>query len=185
MTYTVTTNLERKGNGIKVENAIAFFRSLEKTKVSSGIHKEAGGKIIKRASRTEFGSPVFGSWMTPFGIVNQVPPRPAIRMSLYPEMKEEITDTYSKNINKQKKHKLKAPYDSALGVQKEVGIKAQYLQQNKMIEGGYSWEGNTTGNDPEHNGVRTIVYKGFDDPWIQTGETLAHVDYKISANLKR
>lgn len=175
MAYTTTIKLERKGNGIKIEDAIAFFRSLEKNKISSGVHKDAGIEYVKRAAHTEFGTPVFGDWG--WGIV---PPRPAIRMSLYPEMKEEITKTYSKNINLEKKSKLMSPNNSALQVQEEIGSKAQFLQQNKMIEGGYSWEGNTTGYDPEHNGIRTIMYKGFDDPWISTGETLSKVDYKVT-----
>lgn len=180
MTYTMTIKLERKGNGIKVDDAITFFRSLEKNKISSGIHKEEGQEYIKRAAHTEFGSPVFGSWETPFGTVSQVPPRPAIRMGLYPEMRKDITDTYYKNINTQKKSKLRNPNSNALDVQEQVGMKAQYLQQQKMIVGGYSWEGNTTGNDPEHNGIRTVVWKGFDDPWISTGETLEHVNYKVT-----
>lgn len=180
MTYGVTTKLERKGNGIKPNDAIAFFRNLEKTKVSSGIHKEEGQEYVKRAAHTEFGSPVFGSWETPFGTVHQVPPRPAIRMFLYPEMKEEITNTYSKNINSEKKSKLRMPSNNALEVQEQVGMMCQYLQQEKMIKGGYSWEGNNTGNDPEHNGIRTIIWKGFDDPWISTGETLGHVNYKVT-----
>ena len=180
MTYTVQTKLERKGNGIKVENAIAFFRNLEKNKISSGIHKEEGREYIKRASHTEFGSPVFGAWETPFGKVNHVPPRPAIRMYLYPEMMKEVSNTYSKNINSEKKTKLRTPSNNALEVQEEVGLKCKTLQQEKMRKGGYSWEGNTTGNDPEHNGIRTIAYKGFDDPWIQTGETVTKVNYKVT-----
>lgn len=180
MAYTVTTKLERKGNGIKVEDAITFFRSLEKNKVSSGIHSDAGAEIVKRAVHTEFGEAKFPQWETPFGTVRHVPPRPAIRMTLYPEMKKEVTSTYSKSINNEKRGKLKNPNNNALEVLDEVGMKAQYLQQNKMIEGGYSWEGNISGNDPEHNGIRTIAYKGFDDPWISTGETLSKVDYKVT-----
>lgn len=180
MAYTVQTKLERKGNGIRVEDAIAFFRGLEKNKISSGIHKEEGQEYIKRAAHTEFGSPVFGAWETPFGTVNHVPPRPAIRMFLYPDMLKEVSDTYSKKIDIEKKNKLKSPNNNVLEVQEKVGMKCQYLQQEKMIKGGYSWEGNNTGNDPEHNGIRTIMWKGFDDPCISTGETLQHVNYKVT-----
>lgn len=181
MAYNMFAKLERKGNGIKVEDAITFFRDLEQLKVSSGVHSDEGSEYIKRAAHTEFGTTRFAPWNTPFGMVYVVPPRPAIRMGLYPEMRKEITDTYIKNINAQKKSKLKKPGNNALSVQEEVGIKAQYLQQEKMRKGGYSLEGNTTNLDPEHNGVRTVAYKGFDDPWIgKTGETIEHVNYKVT-----
>lgn len=180
MTYTVRTKLERKGNGIKVENAITFFRNLENHKISSGIHSDAGAEIVKRAVHTEFGESMFYQWETPFGTVRHVPPRPAIRMTLYPEMKKEITSTYFESINNEKHKNIKNPNNNALKVLDEVGMMAQYLQQDKMIRGGYSWEGNISGNDPEHNGERTIAYKGFDDPWRQTGETISAVSYKVT-----
>ena len=177
MAYTVTTKLERKGNGIKVEDAITFFRNLEKNKVSSGIHSDAGAEIVKRAVRTEFG----GHWFEPpFGDSGTVPPRPAIRMTLYPEMKKEITFTYSKNIDIEKRGKLRSPNTNSLDVQKAVGEKCQFLQQEKMIEGGYYVYGTGKKYDPEHNGQKTIAWKGFDDPWISTGETLSKVDYKVT-----
>lgn len=175
MAYTIQTKLERKGNGIKVENAIAFFRSLEKNKISSGIHKDEGQEFVKRAAHTEFGTPRFGDWG--WGIV---PPRPAIRMFLYPEMMDEVSKTFYEYINSEKKTKLISPSSSAQEVDEQVGYMCQYLQQTKMMDGGYSLEGNTTGLDPEHNGLPTIEFKGFDDPWISTSQTLAHVNFKVT-----
>lgn len=177
MAYNIHTSFEKKGNGIKVENAIAFFRNLSEYKISSGIHKDAGLEYVKRAVHTEFG----GHWFElPFGDSGIVPPRPAIRMYLYPEMREEITTTYSKGIDSEKKGKLRVPSTNSLEVQKEVGEKCQYLQQEKMIEGGYDTSTNRTKFDPEYNGQKTIAWKGFDDPWISTGETLGKVEYKVT-----
>lgn len=175
MANYIRTKLERKSNGIKIENAIEFFRELERNKVSSGIHREEGSEYVKRAAHTELGSPVFGDWG--FGTV---PPRPAIRMTLYPEMMKQVNKTYCDNVNSAKRGNLVKPNDSAMDVLDKVGDTCQYLQQKKMIDGGYSWEGNTTGYGPEHNGERTILFKGFDDPWINTTETLQHVNYKVS-----
>lgn len=177
MTYTVTTKLERKGNGIKIEDAITFFRDLDKNKISSGVHSDAGAEFVKRAVHTEFG----GYWNEePFGASGTVPPRPAIRMYLYPEMKEEVTSTYSKSINNEKRGKLRNPNSNSLNVQKEVGEKCKTLQKDKMTNGGYYVYGTGNKFDPEHNGQKTIAWKGFDDPWIGTGETVSKVDYKVT-----
>ena len=177
MAYNIHTSFEKKGNGIKVENAITFFRNLSEYKISSGVHKDAGSEYVKRAWHTEFG----GHWYEPpFGDSGIVPPRPAIRMYLYPEMRDEITSTYSNSIDKEKRSKLRTPNSNSFEAQKSVGEKCQYLQQIKMMEGGYDTSTNKTKFDPEYNGQKTIDWKGFDDPWIGTGETLGKVEYKVT-----
>ena len=196
MAYTVTTKLERKGNGIKVEDAITFFRSLEKNKVSSGIHSDVGKHIVQKAAHTEFGSaqiiPVFpDGWVgkdipqgfdKPYGSVGtkRVPPRPAIRMFLYQDMRQGITDEYALELNRQKHAKLKNPKINATQTLEKVGQECVYMQRDKMARGGFDQSTNDTGLNPEVNGDRTVAYKGFDDPWVQTGETISAVDYKVT-----
>ena len=194
MAYTIQTKLERKGNGIKVEDAIAFFRSLEKNKISSGIHKDEGQDVVLKASHTEFGTgrvmsmypdgwyggdiPPFTD--KPYGYVKRVPPRPAIRMYLYQDMRDKITNEYQFAMDVEKHSKLKQPNVNAQNVLKHVGSECVVMQRDKMARGGYDQSTNDTGLDPENNGLRTINYKGFNDPWVQTGETISAVNYKVT-----
>lgn len=194
MTYIIETKTERKGNGIKPENAIAFFRNLDKNKISSGIHKEAGKQVVLKAAHTEFGTgkvvPMYpngwdgkdipNGFDKPYGYVKRVPPRPAIRMYLYQDMKNNISEEYGVAINREKKTKLKNAVESANNVLKTVGAECVVMQRNKMANGNYDTSTNDTGLNPESNGQRTIDYKGFDDTWIETGETISAVDYKVS-----
>jgi len=180
MTYVFRTSLERKNNGIKPENAISFFEELEKNKISAGIHGDKGGKVIKKAAHTEFGTTVFAEgWGTPFGKVYVVPPRPVVRMYLYKDMKDKISETYEKSVNDEMRSKLKNPRQNANDVQSKIGEVCVELQHEKIAYGGFDNSTNSTGVDPEHNGERTILYKGFDHPWYQTGETMEAIDYKV------
>ena len=179
MSYNFTTKLEKRDNGIKLENAISFFEELQKNKITVGVHKDKGAKVVKKAAHTEFGTTVFEGWNTPFGKLYVVPPRPVIRMYLYPEMKEEISETYKKSVDAEMGSKAKNPRQNTEEVQKNVGETCVKLQQEKIAYGGFDQSTNSTGVDPEHNGIRTIEYKGFDHPWYQTGETMEAIDYKI------
>ena len=180
MAYNFKTSLQRKNNGIKPENAMVFFEELQKNKISVGIHKDKGALAVKKAAHTEFGTTVFkDGWKTPFGKVYVVPPRPVVRMYLYKDMKDAISETYEKKVNNEMKSKLKNPKQNADDVQEEIGEVCVILQQSKITKGGFDNFTNNTGLDPEHNGIRTINYKGFDHPWYQTGETLEAIDYKV------
>ena len=76
--------------------------------------------------------------------------------------------------------KLRNPIDSSNEVLKTVGEECVVMQRNKMANGGYDTKTNDTGLNPENNGQRTVDYKGFDDVWVQTGETISAVDYKVT-----
>ena len=177
MAISIKTSLKRKSNGIKSENAIAYFQSLNDNKVSSGFHKDVGAEILKRAIHTEFG----GSWYEePFGASGKVPPRPIVRMYLYPEMREGITKTYSQNINSEKNKKLTMPSSNARGTLEEVGKECSYLQKEKVFLRGFDESTNKTPYDPNYNGEKTINWKGFDQPWIgRSGQTVDAIDYKV------
>lgn len=180
MSYNFSTKLERKDNGIKFENAISFFKELEKNKITAGIHKDKGALTLKKAVHTEFGTTMFPEgWKTPFGKVYVVPPRPVTRMYLYPEMKEEISETYKNSVDEEMATKIKNPKQNVRRVQESIGEVCVKLQQEKIAYGGFSQSVNDTRVDPEHNGERTIQYKGFDHPWYQTGKTMDAIDYKI------
>lgn len=194
MTYNYSTKLERKGNGIKIEDAITFFRDLSKNKISSGIHSDKGHNVVLKAAHTEFGTskvvPMFpngwngkdipNGFEKPYGYVKKVPPRPAIRMYLYQDMRDNITEEFGVAMNREKKSKLRNPIDSSNEVLKTVGEECVVMQRNKMANGGYDTKTNDTGLNPENNGQRTVDYKGFDDVWVQTGETISAVDYKVT-----
>ena len=186
----ISINVETvKGkDGLKLENLISYYKSLSDNVVTVGVHKDKGRELVKRAAHTEFGTTLFEEgWGTPFGHVYVVPPRPAIRMYLYPEMIDTIKTTYIDSIDTSKKLGVKNPVQDAKEAQEVVGEVSKTMQKEKMLKGGYDQSTNDTGLDPEHNGAeiapgiyaKTIAYKGFDDPWIQTGETLNAVDFKI------
>ena len=176
----IDVNIERKKNGIKIENLKKYFQSLENRVLTVGVHSDKGQDIVTRAKHTEFGTTKYPKgWETPFGHVQVVPPRPAIRMYLYEDMKDEISNEYQIAINRQKRTKLTTPDVSADKTLSNLGQECVYMQRDKMARGGYDQSTNKTGLDPEHNGDRTIAYKGFDDPWMQIGETISAVDYKV------
>lgn len=183
MTYvSIKVKTERKNNGIKAENLEKYLNSLANNVLSVGVHKEAGAELVKRAKHTEFGTlyPNNGQWYDKdYGWSGIVPPRPIIRMYLYPEILREIDIEYQLAINNEKHKGLKAPVNNAEDTQKRLGELCVVMQRNKASERGYDESTNTTGYDPNHNGIKTIKYKGFDMTWFQTGQTVSAIDYKI------
>ena len=178
MAITLRTKLERKNNGIKVENAISFFKNLEKSKVSSGFHKDVGKEILKRATNTEFGGVIY---FAPHQHDVLAPPRPIVRMYLYPEMKKDINKTYVDSIDYETNKKLRNPQTNAIEVLEKVGEMCKDLQKAKVFIKGFDTSTNTTGYDPNYNGAEIVEYKGFDQPWIgKTGETFEAIDYKVT-----
>lgn len=177
---SVDADIQKKNNGIRIEDLEKYLQSLASSKLSVGVHADKGQEMVKRAVHTEFGTTKFlEGWETPFGWVRVVPPRPAIRMYLYKDMKDEINTEYQLAINGEKKTKLRTAENSANKTLQRVGQECVFMQRDKMANGNYDQSTNNTGLNPEKNGIRTINYKGFDDPWVQTGNTISAVDYKI------
>lgn len=176
MANTVQITLETKGNGININNAIAYFKGLENHKVSSGFHKDVGAEILKRAVHTEFG----GSWYEePYGASGTVPPRPVVRMYLYPEVVRAVGETYKDNIDNEKDTRLKIPNNNVVNTLENLGEVCSDLQKQRISIRDYDESTNDTPFDPNYNGEKTIKWKGFDHPWIQTGQTLDAIDYKV------
>jgi hypothetical protein len=184
MKLLAETEIKTEHNGIRVNDAISYIKNLAANRLTVGIHRDAGADVVKKANHTEFG----GSWVgtdgnfgkKPFGKSGIVPPRPAIRMNLYPDMKKDLHLRYENEVDIEKRSKLTAAASSANHVLDNVGKRGVELQRDKMANGGYFRYGKGLELDPEHNGNKTIKYKGFDDPWIQTGETISKVSYKVT-----
>lgn len=176
-------NITKSGKGIKAKDLERYLQSLAKNVVTVGVHKDKGSELVKRAAHTEFGTTHFTEgWNTPVGAVKKVPPRPVIRMYLYPEMKKEIGIQYQIAMNYEKKSQLVNPDNSAFETQKSLGQECVYMQREKIASGGFDQSTNDTGLDPEHNGSRFVEYKGFDFPWIGSSETMSAIDYKVGKN---
>lgn len=192
--FSIETSIKREKNGIKQANLEKYLRSLAKNVITVGVHRDKGQELVKRAMHTEFGTGEKPALFTdgwyegkgtslnsePYGDSGQkVPPRPVIRMSLYPEMEREISAEYQIAMNHEKKSGLVTPDKNAVHTQKRVGEMCRDMQREKATGGGFDQSTNTTGKNPEHNGEKTVEYKGFDHPWVSTGETISAIDYKV------
>ena len=187
---SVDIDIRKEHNGIKIEDFKKYFQSLSDNKISVGVHKDKGRLAVLKAQHTEFGTmppndtkvgkDIPTGFKHPFGHSGVlVPPRPVIRMYLYQDIKEQISNEYQLALNSAKRTKLKNPSNNAIDTQKRLGQECVYMQRDKLNNGGYDTSTNMTGLDPEHNGLKTIKYKGFDNPWVQTGATNAAIDYKV------
>ena len=177
MGISIKTSLKRKGNGIKPENAIAYFRGLQENKISSGFHKDVGAEILKRAINTEFGGVIY---FKPHNHNVLAPPRPIVRMYLYPEMRDKVTKIYAENIDNSKDTNLRTPNNNVQKTLEELGKECSYLQKEKIFLRDFDTSTNYTPYDPNYNGAEIVEYKGFDQPWIgKSGKTIEAIDYKV------
>lgn len=201
MAIKIKTSLERKGNGIKSDDAIAFFRNLENNKISVGVHSDAGQDNVKKMLWNEFGTnhilkydsvAIQGEGLKPLNNDNfskgehvlagadiSIPARPVVRMYLYPRMLDRIEFHYQNDIDLEKRTKLRHPLQSANKVQEQLGEKCVVLQREKMSTRNFA-PVDTKGKDINNNSPLTQKIKGFNQPYIQTGELISKIDYKVT-----
>lgn len=180
---SLDVKIERKKNGIKIENLERYLKSLAQSKLSIGVHKEAGADLVKRAKHTEFGTqpPNAIVWYEEgYGSSGIVPPRPIIRMYLYPEMLNGISKAYKQGIKMAKSVKMKDADRIAENTLNLVGQVGVSLQKEQVFLRNYDTSTNKSPFDPNYNGDKTIKYKGFDLPWIGTGQTVEAINYKVT-----
>lgn len=171
--------LEFKQRDIRLKDVPKYYQTLTENKVSVGFHKDVGIRILTKAVNTEFGGLIYFS---PHKHYVTAPPRPIVRMYLYPEMKEKITQEFQKAINDEMGRGIKTPKTNAKNSLKHVGEECVYMQKEKVFIRGFDNSTNDTPFDPDYNGEEIVDYKGFDQPWIgKTGKTIEAINYKVRA----
>lgn len=171
--------LEFKKHDIRLKDVPKFYQTLIQNKVSVGFHKEVGKQILTKATNTEFGGVIY---FKPHKHYVLAPPRPIVRMYLYQEMKDKITQELQKAINNEIKQGIKTPISCAKNSLKKLGKECADMQKEKIFLRGFDTSTNNTPFDPDYNGAEIVDYKGFDQPWIgKTGRTINAINYKVRA----
>ena len=198
---SVDVDIETNHNGIKIEDLKKYFQSLSNNIVSVGVHKDAGKDNVKKMLWNEFGTnhrlkyhsialegvglkPLSKNVITGMGELVKagadisIPARPVVRMYLYPRMLERIEFHYQNDIDLEKKSLLKNPERSANKVQEQLGEKCVVLQREKMSTRNFA-PVDTKGKDINNNSRLTQKIKGYNQPYIETGELISKIDYKV------
>lgn len=172
--------LEFKKRDVRLKDVPKFYGALIDNKLSVGFHKEVGVNILTKAMNTEFGGTIY---FAPHQHYVTAPPRPIVRMYLYPRMTDKIHKSYSEYINDEILGGLKAPKTNAKDVLKNIGKECVYLQKSQIWMRDYDTSVNPYPHlDPNINGAEIVEYKGFDFPWIgKTGKTIEAINYKVRA----
>lgn len=197
---TVESTFLRSGKGIKLEDLEKYFKSLEVNVVTVGVHKDAGQDNVNKMVWNEFGTnhklkynsvaiPNVG--LKPMNENNadmgdhvkkgadiSIPARPVVRMYLYPKMVETISWNYRNDIDIEKNSKLKNPEQSAEKVQRHIGEVGATLQRQKISTRNFA-PVDTKGKDINNNSRLTQKIKGYNQPYIDSGELLSKIDYKV------
>lgn len=170
-------NLKLKERDVRLKDIPKYYESLCEKKISVGFHKDVGIRILTKAINTEFGGIIY---FKPHKHYVLAPPRPIVRMYLYPRMKQEIAKAFLNSIDEEMNKGIRPIKTSAKNSLKKVGERCVDLQQEQIFLRDYDVSTNDTPFDPNFNGEEIVEYKGFDHPWIgKTGKTFNAINYKI------
>lgn len=185
--------IEFKKRDIALKNVPKFYQTLAENKMSIGVHKREGlsvgttdkpnrANILERAYFNEFGTRQYVSKtfrkksqtdgkMVVFqkGDLIVVPPRPFVRLYLYPNRLEKVMVAYVNFIDNSFLHGLKSPVVDARETLKYVARIAEEEMQSIIGEK----------VELQPNSAFTVYLKGFDYPLVETGRLLYAIKGKV------
>jgi len=155
------SKIEFKKRDVRLKDVPKFLQGLIENKVTVGIHQT-------QDKRPRGKSNVYIGYINEFGLGN-FPPRPFVRLYLYPEKTYRVMNEYRNRYNEQIRQGLKTPIMSAKNVLKDVGEIAQKEMRDIILS-------NTM---LISNAPKTIELKGFDYPLVETGRLVNAIKYKV------
>lgn len=177
----IKCSIKLRPRDLRLKDVVRFYGAIASNKVTVGVHGTQGVSNVKKAVANEFGG-IFtitktrkvrmanGRYATlKAGTQFRIPPRPFVRLYLYPNKVKRIQGEYIARISEEIRHGFKTPVAKARSVLKDVAFVAQKQMQETI-------QGNTT---LEPNAPFTIARKGFDYPLVEKGNLLNSIKGKV------
>ena len=199
-----TTNDNKKTMDF-YDSMLNYFEDLNSLQAKVGVHASAGEENVKKAIWNEYGTnrakdntklkynsvAIMGEGLKPINSQNResglfvgkgsdisIPPRPFVRLFLYPDLVDKLAKDTMDYINVVlSKKKIRS--NDARETYKRMGITGVDLMRSKMEYKNFDKSSNHTHKDQEHNSPITQYIKGKDTPLFDTGELYDAVDYKV------
>ena len=153
--------LEFKKRDVKLKDIPSFYQELISNKITVGIHKDQDYRFDGKNN-------VDLAYINEFGL-GHVPPRPFIRLYLYPEIVNQIGKEYASEYNIQLKNGIKGIKNSEKNILKRTGMKSSEKMCDIIASRSVL----------EPNKPKTIELKGFDYPLVETGALFKAIRYKV------
>lgn len=173
--------LKTKKRDINLTNLAKFYKGLMENKLSVGLHKEQGSHNVEKGFWNEFGATPFvlakpmrkkladGTYTRlEKGTILHIPPRPFIRLYLYPEKQQRVFKEYKTSYEMCLKEGIKRPNSSVKKVLDNVGFVAVNEIHNLILS-----------KTLLSNAPLTIAIKGFDFPLFKTGSMVNAIKHKV------
>ena len=175
--------LTYSNKGIKVKNVANYYKGLADNKVTVGVHKSAGKRVVQKAIWNEFGTTPLtiikplrrrkpdGTYLIfKPGTVLHIPARPFVRLYLYADKRKKITNSFSEIVRQQTK-KLASAKGQALAKEtyNDIGFVARAEMKDIIL----------SNSRLKPNSSATVEIKGFDYPLVNSGQLVQSIDYRV------
>lgn len=176
--------LETKKRDVRLKDIPLFYKGLTENKISVGVHKEQGQENLKHALWNEFGTVhitkhpykfrrlVNGHFKTiriAQGSDISIPPRPFVRLKIYPKSIFLIEHKLQQRISNAIRGGLHAPKTESMNVLTDVAKFAE--DEMKIIA--------LSSEHYESNANLTVELKGFNQPLVETGKMINAIKGKV------